>query len=188
MRTIKLLFVEDDDTLAYVIRVSLNITKRYEVETACNGEEGLKKFHAFKPDVIVSDIIMPKMTGLEMVREIRKQDRNIPIILATGQRKEQKDIIEGLSLGVDNYIQKDFEPEVLDKYIQAAFRKELDQTDEPCYLGNCLFDKSRKYLKRDETTCKLTAREAAVLWLLWNEKGKIVKKKDILGKLWCDDG
>jgi len=187
MKIIKLLFVEDDKALAYVIKVSLNITKRYEVVTACNGEEGLELFHSFKPDVIVADIIMPIMTGLEMVKEIRKHNKRIPIILATGQKKEQKDIIEGLSLGVDNYIQKDYEPEVLDKYIQALFRNEPEQTDEPCNIGNFVFDKSKKYLKYNDTISKLTTREANVLWMLWNEKGQLVKRKDILDKLWGDD-
>jgi len=184
----KLLFVEDDAGLCFLIQNSLEITNRYTVETANNGKEGIKKYRLLNPDVIVSDIMMPGMTGLEMVEEIRKTDHRIPIILVSGEKKEQADIVYGLKLGVDNYIQKPYVPEVLDGYINALFRKETEIIkEEPCRIGDFMFDKNRQTLQCEGKIFHLTTREADVLWMLWIGNGHLVERQKILIDLWGKD-
>ena len=103
---IKLLLVEDDPNLRYVVQCGLeDIIGGYDVQTAANGEEGLKVWAAFKPDIIISDIDMPVMDGFEMVRRIREADANIPILFASALTSP-KDVRFGYQLGVNNYVKK----------------------------------------------------------------------------------
>jgi len=188
MEKIKLLFVEDNADLSFIIKHSLEITQKYTVETASDGHEGIKKYKKCKPDVIVSDIMMEGMSGLDMVKEIRKLDNRVPIILVSGEKKEPDDIVDGLKSGVNNYILKPYTSEVLDRYIQALFRKDAKQTRaEHCYLGNFTFDRRKQYLKWGGKTFKLTTREADVLWMLWLEKDEIVERTKLLTDLWGSD-
>jgi len=188
MDKIKLMFVEDNVDLCFLIQNSLEITNRYTVAIAHDGMDGLEKYHIFEPDVIVSDIMMPGMSGLEMVKEIRKRDHNTPIILVSGEKKEQADIVCGLQLGVDNYIQKPYVPDVLDEYIKALFRTKMKQTNpEPCRMGDVFFDKNRQTLILDNKSIRITTLEAEVLWMLWLGKGHIVERKKILNELWGND-
>ena len=184
----KLLFVEDDIGLCYVFQNSLQLTNRYTVEIAINGKEGIEKYRQFNPDVIVSDIIMPGMSGLKMVEEIRKTDHSIPIILVSGEKKEQADIVYGLQLRVDNYIQKPLIPEVLDWYIKALFRKETKEINkESCRIGDFVFDIKRQTLQLGDKFFHLTTREANVLRMIWFGKGNLVKRNNILFELWGND-
>lgn len=182
----KILFVEDDPDFRFLIEECLALTGRYVIETACNGKEGLKKYKTFKPDVIVADIAMPEMSGLEMAEEIRAKNENIPIILATG-KTGQADRIEGLKRGVDNYIHKPYIPEVLDMYIQSLFRKETTQINQVYQIGEFLFDKKNYTLKWNGETYPLTVRETEVLWMLYEEKSNLVKRQNILEKFWVGD-
>lgn len=101
---IKLLLVEDDPNLRYVVQCGLeDIIGGYEVQTAANGEEGLKVWETFRPDIIISDIDMPVMDGFEMVRRIRETDADTPILFASALTSP-KDVKHGYELGVNNYV------------------------------------------------------------------------------------
>ena len=103
---IKLLFIEDDAQLLYMVRSGLeDLIGGYEILTAVNGKEGLQQWKEQAPDIIVSDIEMPVMNGLEMVSKIRQTDGRTPIIFATGLLSP-KDLIHGYQVGVNNYIKK----------------------------------------------------------------------------------
>ena len=107
---IKLLLVEDDANLRYIIRGGLeDMIGGYEIKDAANGEEGLKVWQEWQPDVIVSDIEMPVMDGYEMVKRIRETDPDIPILFSSG-RVSPKDVVKGYELGVNNYLKKPFLP------------------------------------------------------------------------------
>ena len=109
----RLLLVEDDANLCYIIRGGLeDMIGGYEIQTAADGEEGLRIWKTWKPDVIVSDIEMPVMDGYEMVRRIRETDERTPILFTSG-RVSPKDVVKGYELGVNNYIKKPFLPEEL---------------------------------------------------------------------------
>ena len=119
---IKLLLVEDDANLCYIIRGGLeDMIGGYEVMTASNGEEGLKIWKEQHLDIIISDIEMPVMDGYEMVRRIRETDGFIPIVFTSG-RVSPKDVVKGYELGVNNYIKKPFLAEELDAHIGALLK------------------------------------------------------------------
>ena len=114
MADTKLLLVEDDENLAYMEKSCFeDIIGGYEVKTAVNGKEGLKAWRDFQPDVIVSDIDMPIMDGIEMVKNIREVDGETIILFTTGLTSP-KDLKAGYAAGANNYIKKPFIPEELD--------------------------------------------------------------------------
>ena len=119
---IKLLLVEDDANLRYVIQGGLeDIIGGYEVRTAATGEEGLRVWEEFKPDIIISDIDMPGMDGFEMVKRIREIDRETPVLFASALTSP-KDVRKGYEMGVNNYIKKPFIADELDAHMKAILK------------------------------------------------------------------
>lgn len=185
---IKLLLVEDDENLNYIIKGSLeDMIVGYEVLSVLNGEEGLKAWKDFKPDIIVSDVEMPVMDGNEMVRAIREIDGDIPIVFATA-KGSPKDVTIGYHSGVNNYIKKPFLPEELDAHIQALLKIKsgLRMRNESSIftLGHYSFDAEHFLLKSGAENLTLTAREAKILQMLCENKGEIVKRDVILENIW----
>ena len=187
MEKIKLLFVEDDTSFAFIVKGSLELTGIYQVQTAFNGKEGLNAYYSFNPDVIVSDIEMPEIDGMEMVSQIRKVNEAVPILFATGYTNAQY-VLDGYKLNVDNFIKKPFLPEELNAHIQAVLKRfrissNLDNTDN-IYLGNYVFNTDKQYLQYNNTKHKLTARETKVLYKLYENRGNVVKRGELLEELW----
>lgn len=195
---IKLLLVEDDANLRYIIRGGLeDMIGGYEIKDAANGEEGLKVWQEWQPDVIVSDIEMPVMDGYEMVKRIRETDPDIPILFSSG-RVSPKDVVKGYELGVNNYLKKPFLPEELNAHVQALMKmKQKAPAATPApktpvmaegiyQIGkNYTLDAERATLKHASGTNKtLTARETKLLQMLCEKKGEVVKRETILEKLW----
>ena len=106
MEKIRVLLVEDEQTLAMIIKDTL-VELEFIITTAGNGEEGLRKFFEQKPDVLVADVMMPRMDGFEMVRRIRQSDKVTPILFLTA-RSAINDVVEGFDLGANDYLQKPF--------------------------------------------------------------------------------
>ena len=179
MEKIKLLFVEDDKDLVYMISNSLDITGRYDICTAYNGKDGYDIYKSFEPDIIVSDIEMPIMDGKEMVRLIKEIDKSTPIIFLTAYSKP-KDFIEGLEVGAVGYLTKPLIAEVLDAQICSLLKWSSQSslpvagTDEYA-LGTFLFSVSGKYLSRNGKLSELTKIETKILNLFVNNKGVMVK-------------
>ena len=147
---IKLLLIEDDAQLLYMVRSGLeDMIGGYEVLTAVNGKEGLQQWKEQAPDIIVSDIEMPVMNGYEMVSKIRKTEKTLPIIFASGFDKPAN-VIHGYNVGVSNYIKKPYTPEELDAHIKAMFRRvngeQSRDTSLQYTLGSFRFDASKSEL------------------------------------------
>ena len=104
--TINILLVEDEPDLVLIIRNTLT-SQGFNVRTAMDGEEGLRKFYAEKPDVLVADVMMPKMDGFTMVRQIRQTDQQTPVLFLTA-RSAIDDVVEGFELGANDYLKKPF--------------------------------------------------------------------------------
>jgi DNA-binding response OmpR family regulator len=189
MEKIKLLFVEDDPSFSFIVKESLELTGMYEVCLAPDGKQGLAAYHSFTPDVIASDIEMPVMDGFQMVRLIRKKNNNIPIVFTTGRASAQ-DVIDGYCLNIDNFIKKPFIPEELDAHIQAILKRIKERTviifhsNKDVFLGEYTFNLATRILRWNNEEQKLTPREADILWLLYENKGNLVKRAAILEKLW----
>jgi DNA-binding response OmpR family regulator len=161
------------------------LTGKYEVQTASNGKEGLEAYESFKPNVIVSDIEMPILNGMEMIRKIRQKDEFIPILFATGHTNAQ-DVLDGYKLNVDNFIKKPYLPEELNAHIQAILKRIRLASDinNTAFIGEYIFNMDRQLLQWQHKTYKLTSRETAILALLYEQKGKLVKRESLLEELW----
>lgn len=186
MEKIKLLFVEDDTSFAFVVKGSLELTGEYEIDTASSGREGLELFNSSSPDIIVSDIEMKDMDGMEMVKLIRKLNKDIPILFATGRTSPQ-DVLKGYELNVDNFIKKPYLPDELNAHIKAILKRvQKQQSLQPIskiQIGQYSFDINTHILTKEHSR-KLTQREADILLLLHERKGTIVKREEILESFW----
>ena len=177
---IKLLLVEDDPNLRYVVQCGLeDIIGGYDVQTAANGEEGLKAWATFKPDIIISDIDMPVMDGFEMVRRIRETDANIPILFASALTSP-KDVRFGYQLGVNNYVKKPFIAEELDAHIHAVLKmtQGVHMRTETgfCQFGSYTLDTEHNTLRDDRTD--------NILHILAQNKNETVRREAILSRCW----
>ena len=190
MKTIKLLLIEDDINLAYIIKSSLeDVFKGYEVSIAYNGEEGLNQLKLFTPDIIVSDIEMPVLNGLEMLQKIRQTNLDLPVIFATS-RIAPNDVIRGYETGTDNYIKKPYTPEELDAHIKTLINL---KNNSRLRFKNAIQKMGKYYIfdpknftltYNDSEKRMLTAKESQVLSLLLEHRGEIVKRDDILKTFW----
>ncbi|GHT13449.1 DNA-binding response regulator [Bacteroidia bacterium] len=188
MQKIKLLFVEDDPSFSYIVKESLELTNKYEICAVSNGKEGLDAYSSFSPDIIVADIEMPVMNGLQMVQIIRQKDSDIPILFATGRTKAQ-DVLDGYKLYVDNFIKKPYIPDEIDAHIQAIMKRAKERVivinnERDVFLGEYIFNVDAHFLLRENKKQKLTPKEANILWMLYEKKGELVKRSDILKEFW----
>jgi DNA-binding response OmpR family regulator len=183
MEKIKLLFVEDDTSFAFIVKGNLELTGNYQVQIAFNGKDGLDAYHSFNPDVIVSDIDMPVMDGMEMIRQIRQNNETIPILFVTGYTNAQY-VLNGYKLNVDNFIKKPFLPEELNAHIQAVLKRIQMISTNTVYIGDYVFNTDKQSLRYKEKTFKLTAREAQILYKLCENKDNLVKRDLLLEELW----
>lgn len=187
---IKLLLVEDDESLSFIEKSTLeDLVGGYEIVTACNGQEGIRVWETFKPDVIISDIDMPIMNGIDMVKHIRELDGDVIIMFTTNLIAPSK-LKEGYAVGVDEYIKKPFVPEELDCHVKALLKlkggqKRRDESN--CIkLGNYIFDSEHACLKNEfgEICLKFSKQEAITLEFLAKNKNAIVRREVIQNVLW----
>ena len=188
MSKTKLLFVEDDIAFSYIIKNSLELSGKYEIQTASNGIEGLEIYQIFRPDVIVADIEMPVLDGMEMVKRIRDRNESIPILLATGQTNVQN-VLEGYKLNIDNFIKKPYIPEELDAHIQAVFRRIKNsiiiyEKKNLILLGEYIFNVEKQILQYKTVIYKLTLRESQILEKLYEQKRRLITRESLLEELW----
>ncbi|GHT58314.1 DNA-binding response regulator [Bacteroidia bacterium] len=188
MSKTKLLFVEDDATFSYIIKNSLELGGKYEIQTASNGKEGLEMYRSFDPDVIVADIEMPILDGMEMVKKIRDGNESIPILLATG-RSNVQNVLKGYELNADNFIKKPYIPEELDAHIQAVLRRikkssVVHEKKGIILLGEYIFNMDKQILQYKTIIHKLTDRESQILEKLHGRKGKLITREHLLEELW----
>jgi len=188
MSKTKLLFAEDDIIFSYIIKSSLELSGKYEIQIASNGKEGLEMYRNFNPDVIVADIEMPVLDGMEMVRKIRDKNEFIPILLATGHTNVQN-VLKGYRLNVDNFIKKPYIPEELDAHIQGVLRRVKNSLfihgeKDIIPLGEFLFNTDKQLLQYKSTIQRLSNRESQILEKLHEQKGKLIMRESLLEDLW----
>ena len=175
--------------ISYLGFLPYNIIGGYEVKTAVNGKEGLKVWRDFQPDVIVSNIDMPIMDGIEMVKRIRETDGDTIILFTTGLTSP-KDLKAGYAAGANNYVKKPFLPEELDAHIQSLMKlkqgRRSTNSSSTVKLGKYLLDADHATLKNQEdgTEKMLTAREAKILELLAVNKNEVVRREAVLSRFW----
>ena len=187
---IHVLLVEDEQTLAMIIKDTLE-GQGFRIRLAKDGEEGLQCFFHEKPDVLVADVMMPRMDGFEMVRRIRRSDAVTPVLFLTA-RSAVNDVVEGFELGANDYLKKPFGMQELIVRIKAllgrAIRTEASPTRREAYeVGAYLFTPRTQRLHHNGTETELSHRESEILRRLCEHQDQVVDMRDILLDLWGDD-
>lgn len=189
---IKLLLIEDERTLAGIIRDTLN-DNGFSVELAYDGVHGLERYHAWQPDVIVTDIMMPRMDGFTLVEQLRKSGNTTPILFLSA-RSDAQDVVQGFETGGNDYLRKPFAISELIVRIKSLLARSSAQnsaTNEQHLweIGKYTFDSNRNLLYFNKTPIpeELSTRESEVLLYLCRHQGEIVEHKTILKSLWGDD-
>ena len=187
---IKILYVEDDTTLSFVTRDNLELYG-YTIDFCEDGVEGLKLFNENKYDLCILDVMLPRMDGYELAMHIRRKNQDIPIIFLTAKSRRE-DKIHGLRIGGDDYITKPFSIEELVLKIEIFLRRsgqrqKNDELTGECKLGHFIFDISNHVLEGPYKKKQLTHREAQILAKFCQNPDTIVKREDILMKIWGDD-
>jgi DNA-binding response OmpR family regulator len=189
MSTTKILYVEDELFLGKIVRESLE-SRGFEVIMESDGAKVLDLFKKNKPDICVLDVMLPNKDGFEIADEIREVDEKVPIIFLTA-KTQTEDVVKGFSLGGNDYIRKPFSMEELIVRIQSLLRNKGDNPSKPAgdtvTIGNYNFQLNRQVLSKDNDERKLSYRESELLKLLYENRDKIIDRKDILNMLWGND-
>ena len=181
----KILIVEDDPTMLRGLKDNFEF-KGYRVVTAADGEDGLNAALNEKPDLIILDIMLPKINGYEVCRLIRKEELEMPIIMLTA-KGEESDIVLGLNLGADDYVTKPFSiKELLAR--AAAFLRRSKQAEQDIYeFGDFRLDIPARKLTRKGNEIKLSPKEFKLLELFLKKPGRALTRDDILNTVWGYD-
>lgn len=180
----KLLLVEDNSQLNKALTTLLK-RNSYLVDSASDGEEALMYIKDYQYDVIILDIMLPKIDGLEVLRRARKDNIQTPIILLTA-RSTIEDKITGLDLGADDYLPKPFSTDELLARIRALGRRKatpIEQNKEIVY-GDLIIEEANYLVKCGDKSVSLSNKEMAILLLLANNKGNIVSLDKITSSAW----
>ena len=182
---ITVLLVEDEQTLAMIIKDTLE-ENDFIIHTANDGEEGLSLFFELHPDVLVADVMMPKMDGWQVCREVRMHSK-VPIIMLTA-RGEERDELQGFELGVDEYISKPFSPKILVARVEAILRRtNVFAADEVVDAGGISVDKAAHEVKIDGVPIDLSYKEFELLAYFIENQGIALSREKILNNVWNYD-
>ncbi|MBR1889534.1 MAG: response regulator transcription factor [Alloprevotella sp.] len=190
MEKIKLLLVEDESDLVLILKDTLT-QEGFSVRTAHNGVDGLRLFHEETPQVIVADVMMPQMDGFEMIRRIRLEDSQTPVLFLTA-RTAVDDVVRGFELGANDFLRKPFGVRELIVRVRAlAGRKQtsINVSADNYRIGSYQFYPTTQELRHLPTghTALLSFRECAILRHLCSHRREIVNMQTLLLDVWGDD-
>ncbi len=181
----KILIIEDEEDLVKGLKLNL-VDEGYEVDYALDGKEGLRKALKEKPDLILLDIMLPGMNGLEICKELRQNKMDIPIVMLTAKGDEIDKVI-GLEIGADDYISKPFSIRELLARVKAHLRREHrggETVPDVVQLESLKIDFGQFKIIRKGNEIGLTSLEVDVLRYLIGQDGNVVSRDDLLEKIW----
>ena len=189
MSTTKVLYAEDELFLGKIVRESLE-SRGYEVAMEADGGKVVDLFNKTNPDICILDIMLPNKDGFAIADEIRQLDENVPIIFLTA-KTQTEDVVKGFSMGGNDYVRKPFSMEELIVRIQNLLNRKSPGNEKitggTAMIGKLEFQLSSQVLKIDDTERKLSFRETELLRILYENRDKIIDRKDILNLLWGND-
>ena len=186
MSKIKVLLAEDEASLGMIVKESLE-SRDFTVFHAENGEEAFEIYQTEKPDILVLDVMMPKKDGFTLAKEIRLENKGIPIIFLTA-KSQTSDVLEGFNHGGNDYLKKPFSMEELIVRIKALLNRiQLKTNVENIKIGEYVFNLTKQTLEFSSETEQLTHREAQLLFYLFEKKNAVLDRTFILNKLWGND-
>lgn len=180
----KILIVDDESQITRVLRHSL-AAHRYDVRTAADGISGLETFHDWHPDLVITDLQMPEMDGLEFCREVRKIS-SLPIIVLS-VRGEEKTKVQALDAGADDYVTKPFGIDELLARVRAALRRTSTSVDDELATlkdGDFIIDVAKHEVTVRAEEVRLTPKEFDLLVFLFRNRGKVITHRVILTAIW----
>ncbi len=183
LKELKILLVEDEEKLSSLLKNAIG-DSFYSFSVANNGEEGLEKFLSISPDIVITDIMMPKITGLEMAKEIKKINPTIPIIILSAFSETDK-FLGAIDIGIIKYFIKPFDPDELLEYIESL--KQTFQSKVVMLVEGFSFNKTKQSLYKDLRFIKLSKKEKQFFELLLKnheDENKIVSNEIIKNILW----
>lgn len=183
----KILIVEDEEKLSRVLQLELQY-ENYQTKIAEDGLEALRLLEEETFDLVLLDIMIPQLSGLEVLRRFRKTDEETPVILLTA-RDEVHDKVSGLDLGANDYVTKPFQIEELLARIRAQLRKSAskNQTTEKLQVGELTVDLQTREVLRANTPLQLTPREFDLLTYLMKNKNIVLTREQIMEEVWGYD-
>ncbi|KAA6454498.1 response regulator transcription factor [Bacillus atrophaeus] len=191
----KILVVDDEESIVTLLQYNLE-RSGYEVVTASDGEEALKQAETEKPDLIVLDVMLPKLDGIEVCKQLRQQKLMFPILMLTA-KDEEFDKVLGLELGADDYMTKPFSPREVNARVKAILRRseiaspsfdgQNDVKDGQLIIGDLkiLPDHYEAYFKSNQL--ELTPKEFELLLYLGKHKGRVLTRDLLLSAVWNYD-
>jgi len=186
----KILIVDDEPDIIEFLQYNLR-KEGYEVVTANDGRQAIEVAEKTKPHLIILDIMMPELDGVETCRILRsrKEFAKIPVAFLTA-RDEDFSQITALDVGGDDYITKPIKPRVLISRIHALLRRanrDADTDQEPIQVHDLVIDKHKVLVFRGEQTIELPRKEFEILWLLASKPGRVFTREEIFDKIWGAD-
>jgi two-component system, OmpR family, response regulator MtrA len=184
----RILLVEDDASIREITALGLR-GAGFEVETASDGAEGLDRWRRDAPDLVLLDVMLPRLDGLEVLRAIRRESTT-PVVMLTA-RADTIDVVVGLESGADDYVRKPFELPELVARVRAALRRRGadagEAADARIGLGPLRIDPAGRTVSRDGTTIELTRTEFDLLVELARHAGQVVARDQLLDRVWGYD-
>lgn len=186
MRKDKVLLVEDDSTLSFIVEDAL-VREGFEVVAAANGETGLRQFEEECPDIIVADVMMPKLDGFSMVRLIRLKSPHVPVLFLTA-RTALDDVVHGFEIGANDYIRKPFQIAELVVRIKALLRRNVArQENSVIAMAGCRVDFAAQRLSVNGRERELSHTEAVILDELFRHVNEVVEARTLMYRIWQND-
>ena len=184
LKTLKILIVEDEKRLAQLLKDAIS-DSFFSVVIAKDGNEGLKKFKSFKPDIIITDIMMPVCDGLDMTIKIKKLDENIPIIVLSAH-SDKEQLLKAIDIGINKYFIKPFDPEEVIEHINKI-APSLNKKRQVKLKEDFMFDNNSMSLYKNTVLINLTKREKEFIHLLIKVNNKVVDSEYIKENLWNEE-
>lgn len=188
-KNIKILLVDDEQDILEIVGYNLS-QEGYKIITASNGKEAITKAKKELPHLIIIDVMMPEMDGIEAVENIRRiPELSEVIITFLTARAEDYSQVAGFDVGADDYITKPIKPKVLVSKVKALLRrlKDNEQPSDTLSVGNMEINREEYKIIKDGEEIILPKKEFELLYLLASKPGKVFKREEILSKVWGDD-
>ena len=188
-KDIKILLVDDEPDILEIVGYNLS-QEGYQISTAINGKEAVAKAKKVLPHLIIMDVMMPEMDGMEACENIRKIPELSNVIIAfLTARSEDYSQVAGFDAGADDYITKPINPKVLVSKVKALLRrlKETEQNSETLNVGGIEINREEYKIVKDNIEIVLPRKEFELFYLLASKPGKVFKREEILDKVWGND-
>jgi len=185
LRATRVLVVEDDEEIARVLQRSLRM-EGYDVRIAGDGLQALEDVPTFAPDLMILDLGLPKLDGIEVARRIREDGQNLPILMLTA-RDALEARVEGLDTGADDYLVKPFERQELLARLRALLRRHPPRGMAPLVVGDLSLNPDTHEVFRSERRIELTQREFELLEYLMRNERLVISRQRLLDEVWGYD-